>query len=318
MKNTKVTHIISGVILSVAVLCSSFSYASATEGGTTFQVNVKEVLSVSVATPTSWMAGNIDTFLLNKVSLNVTSNNSAGFVATMTTKTSNTSLTNTSKSTFTLPTLDATSYPSGVARNSFPANYWGYSFDDTDAGSGTSTYKALVGAGSTPITVLSSNTATTGNRDFYFGAKADATKAAGTYVGTVVINVVSGVKDENTNPTTPTNPVTPSNDEIAVYNPSPIGGSSNGTTSYSYTNTSGGVSTTTTEVSDGNNVNSYDNYTPPQGVTYKTTSDVNGGISLATGLAVTASVAAASGMFFFILAKRKEDDEEEEEEEQQP
>ena len=270
---------------------------------TNFNVNVKEALSVSVTTPSSWASGNIDTFLRNKVSISVVSNNTAGFTASMTTKTTDTSLANTAKNTISLPTLSA-----NTTRSNFPVNYWGYSLDDTDAGNNSSTYRALVGSNSTPITLLSSTSATSGSKDFYFGAKADATKAAGTYTGTVVINVVSGVID-NSNPATPTNPASPSgNEQVAEYHPAPTGNTSNGATTYTYT--SGGA--TTTQISDGDNRAAYEGYTPPQGVTYKTSSRIATNTTLAGGLAATATFAAASGIFFFILLKKRDDDEEEE------
>ena len=315
---TKTTGIVAATLISIFSFNPAFA---ASEYNTDFNVNVKEVLSVSITTPTEWASGDINTFLRNKVNVTVNSNNTAGFTASMTTKTTDTFLTNTSKNTFTLPTLG-----SNTTRSSFPTNYWGYSLDDTDAGSDSSTYSALVGAGSTPITLLSSTSATSGSRDFYFGAKADLTKAAGTYTGTVVVNVVSGVIDPSTNPVTPTNPATPTNtggsgNPSPAYNPAPTGGSSNGTTAYTYTTNGSGsssnTSTTTTEVSDGDNRGAYEGYTPPQGETYSSNTNINSSSALATGLAVTSALAAASGTMFFILAKRRKDEEEEEQQQLQ-
>lgn len=290
------------------ISAQSFTIARA-EDSTNLEVNVKEALSVSVSTPTNWAAGDMNTFLRNKVNVSVTSNNSAGFTATMTTKTTNTDLVNTVKNTVTIPTLTASS-----TKNNFPANYWGYSLDDTDAGSDSSTYRALVGAGSTPITLLSSNTAASGSKDFFFGAKADATKAAGTYINTVVISVVSGVIDNNTNPVTPTDPVTPGEDNQPTYNPT-SGGSSTGTTAYTYrrNNATTGTSTTTTEVSAGDNRSVYEGYTPPQGViNRRTKANVSSGASIATWLGIATSVATASGFFFLAAARREGEDEDEE------
>lgn len=306
--HTKIIGMFAVVTIIAVSLISGSVFADET---TTFNVNVRESLVVSVTTPTTWASGDIDQFLRNKVNVSVTSNNAAGFTATMTTKTADTSLTNELKSTYTLPTLS-----SNTTRGNFPANYWGYSLDDIEAGSSTSTYSALVGAGSTPITLLSSNTATSGSKDFYFGAKGDTTLAAGTYSGTVVISVVSGVID-NSNPVTPVNPAGPSStDNTAEYTPAPTGGS-NGATAYTYRSTSGSGSsatdTVTTQVSEGNNVNSYIGYTPPQGETYRTTSYVASGPVLASGLAATASMAAASGIFLFIASKKREEEEDEEE-----
>ncbi len=282
----------------------SIKPVSAVTEDTDFSVNVGEVLSVSITTPTAWASGNIDTFLRNDVHIDVVTNNANGFTASMTTKTNDTSLINTSKSTVTLPTLS-----SSFTRGNFPANYWGYSLDDTTEGSSASTYSALVGAGSTPITILSSNSASSGSKDFYFGAKANVTQASGTYSGTVVISVVTGVIDNNTNPITPTNPDTPNpTPNTPTYNPS------RGTTTYTYgsTNTSAGTTTTTTEVSSGDQRSVYEGYTPPQGVTHGTTSRTPSLNGLATGLAIASSVAMTSGAFFLFAARREEDDDEDE------
>ena len=292
------------LVLTLANIGSVF----ATDANTNFQVNVLESLTVSVTTPTTWASGDMDEFLRNPVSVSVTTNNSNGFIATMTAKTTNTALVNTSNSSYTLPTLTTSS-----TRSAFPANYWGYSFNDTVAGSGTSTYNAMVASNATPITVLQSSTATTGNRDFYFGAKGNASLPAGTYTGIVVINVVSGTTGSS-NPVTPTNPATPNpSSNTAVYHSSPTGGSTNGTTTYTQRSTTSGNTTTTTEVTDGNNVAMY---TAPQGVMSNTLSNVSTNSTIATGLALAATVAAASGMFMTIAARREGEDDEDEDEPQ--
>ena len=313
-------------LIAVAATLSSYitqtNQALATEANTTFEVNVKDSLTVSVTTPSNWATGDVDTFLRNKISVNVSSNASNGFTASMTTKTTDTSLTHTANK-GTIPTLSSSS-----VKSAFPANYWGYSLDDTDAGSDSSTYNALVGAGSSPIILISNaQSSTISSRDIYFGAKANASKASGTYMGTVVISVVTGAIEENSsdpnyNPTTPENPATPGANEETPYYNSNTGGTANGSTTYTYSRTSGSGSsattTTTTQVSDGDNRNSYVGYTAPQGVTNRqtTTESISEGSSLATGLAVTSAVAATAGTIFFILAKRKKDDDEEEEEEE--
>ena len=275
----------------------------AEEANTQFSVNVKEVLSVSITTPTTWASGNIDTFLRNAVHIDVVTNNANGFTASMTTKTADTSLVNTSKNTATLPTLSAQ-----TTRTNFPSNYWGYSLDDTTEGSGSSTYNALVGVNSSPITLLSSNSASSGSKDFYFGARANVTQASGTYSGTVVISVVTGVIDTNTNPVIPVDPDTPNpTPETPSYNPS------HDTTTYTYTSTdtNAGTTTTTTEVSSGDNRTSY-GYIPPQGVTYTTTSNGSSLSPMVTGLALASSAAMTSSAFFLFAARREEDDDNEE------
>lgn len=289
-----------------------------------FQVNVKESMSVSITSPNTPANGNIDTFLRNKYTLSVSSNNTSGFTASMY-SVENTNLTNTTFNDQSIPTLS-----NSTTRSSFPANYWGYSlgttdslnnntYNETEIGNANSTYYPLVSTSATPITVLTSNGSGSGSQDIYFGAKAGTGKAAGTYSGIVVISVVSGVVDNTDNPITPTNPAgSNAEDEVAQYTPAPTGGSSNGTTTYTYrrTNSVAGTNTVTTQVSDGDNRDAYSSYTPPQGAKENTTSSISTESSMAAGLATTAIVATSTGMFFFIVAKRREDDEDDEDDEE--
>ena len=300
MKKTKVILRKFMPIVVAIISFSGLNPAIAESSNTNLEVNVKEFLSVSITTPATWATGDVDTFLRNKVNVSVVSNNSAGFTASMTTKSFDTALRNTAKNSITLPTL-----ASNTSRDNFPTNRWGYSLNDTENGNGASTYSALVSSTSSPIVILSSNTASSGSKDFYFGAKADITKAAGTYIGTVVISVVSGVID-NDNPITPVNPVTPGEDQVATYDQSA------NVTSYTYRRTSGNDSTTTTEISSGDNTGSYTGYTPPQGVTYSVQPNANQGLIAATALGIAASIATTS-CFFFLAAARQEGDDDDEE-----
>lgn len=307
--NTKVIVGLAGMVSAFSIF-SAQSIPSATAAActtspcdTTFQVDVKETISVDITTPTDWATGNIDTFLRNTINIGVTTNNPNGFVVGMTTGSSSTALTNTAKSTATLPTLTA-----AWTRSSTTTNFWGYSLTDS---SETGTYYGMVNSSSTPIKIFDSTQGT--NKDVYFGAKADISQASGTYAGTVIFTVVSGATSF---PGTPTNPVTPSSTtETAVYNAAPAGGT-NGTTTYTYNTSGTGTTTTTTQISDGDNRDIYSGYTPPQGVSDATVSttenNLNGSSSLATGLAVTAAVAATAGLGAFVLAKRREDDDDEE------
>lgn len=306
-------------VLSCA-FCSISVMGSSHAENVPFRVNVSESLSVSITAPTTPANGNVDTFLRNKYTLSITSNNTNGFTASMY-AVGNTNLTNTALNDQSIPTLENSS-----TRRNFPANFWGYSlgteelgginYNETDSGNSNSHYYPLVSTSASPITVLSQNNGGSGSQDIYFGAKADTSKAAGNYSSIVVISVVSGVID-TTNPITPNNPVGPnpeSDNEVAKYSPAPSGDSGSGVTTYTYrrSNASAGTITTTTQVSDGDNRDSYSGYTPPQGVSERTISNINNDPSLAIGLATTATVAASAGVFFFILAKRREDDEENE------
>lgn len=296
-KVTRVLGVFAGLSLAMTPLSAS---ATTTNRTAEFRVNVTEILTVSLTLPDTWASGNTGDFLRNAVTLNVASNNGNGFNASMTTKTATTSLAN-KNSAATIPTLAA-----DATRGNFPANYWGYSINDTAAGDNTSTYKALVGAGSTPISLLASNTAASASKDIYFGAKADSSKDSGTYTNTVVFNVVSGVIDEN-NPVTPVDPAKPS-DTIAD---NPAYDSSADRTVHTSTthNTQAGTTTTTTEVAAGDVRSSY---TRPQGVKTSSEANIGEGTPLATGLAVTAGIAATAGAVFFVAAKRKEKKDEEE------
>ena len=283
-------------------------FSSVLAANTTFQVNVEEVLSVSITTPTEWARGEVGDFLRNKVVLNVSSNHIDGFTALMNTEDSDAYLYHSSKANTVLPTIPNNNTP----RSSFPDNYWGYSINDTDAGESTSTYDKLVGSGSAPISLISNAQSTGANpitsRNIYFGAKSDLSKASGTYSGTVVFNIISGVLpiDEDDNPTIPTDPATPSENNVATYD------QTNNRTVYTTTttNTTTGTTEQTTTITNGDTTSSY---ADPAGVTDSTSSNIYDGSMLNTVLATTASVAAASGLIFFILAKRKKDDEDEEE-----
>lgn len=303
-------------ILSILTLLSSLFIAPATMAtakNTQFQLDIDEVLVVSVTTPSSGATGAVNNFLRNTVGLEVTTNNGNGFTAFMTTKTATPSLINTF-SADTIPTLN-----SSATRSGFPADHWGYSISnttdlttwssdtpDSESGVANSTYKPIVGSESTPVTVLRATGTASRSQDIYFGAKASSSSDSGTYTNTVVISVVSGVSTENN---IPENPVTPADDTVAnnntgTYVPAPTGGDS-GATVYHYTSSTDTTDTDTTIVTEGDTHTV--EYTAPQGVSH-----IIEGTPLATGLAITAAIAATSGAFFFILAKRKKDKEDEE------
>ena len=274
----------------------------------TFQVNVEEVLSVSITTPTNWAKGDVGDFLRNKVTLDVTSNNINGFTALMNSTDSSANLYHSSKANTTLPTLTE----SNKTRANFQENHWGYSINDD---SETGTYDPMVGSTSTPIILISNDQSTGSNnqqlatsRDIYFGAKSSITQTSGTYSGTVVFNIVSGILpvDNENKPDIPASPATPGENNVATYD------QTNNRTVYTTTTTNAATNTTeqTTTITNGDTTNSY---ADPAGVTDSTSSNIYDGSMLNTVLATTASVAAASGLIFFILAKRKKDDDDEEE-----
>ena len=291
----------------LTVFSSNYYKVSAQISDVDFQVNVVESLSVSITTPTTWATGDADEFLRNKVSLSVTTSNSGGFTASMFSL-STTDLSNTSKTSVKIPTLSQS-----YQRSNFPANYWGYSlgissfngntYGENDAGQASSYYYPMVSTSATPITLITANSGTyTGNRDIYFGAKANSSKAAGTYAGTVIFSVVTGTVGPN-NPITPDNPATPSDTTPGQASYDQV----NNRTVYYTTTTDGDTATGTTDVTAGDTRSGYES---PAGVIER--ANINSS-SMAAGLAATAASAAAGGIFFIILAKRREDDEEEEE-----
>lgn len=295
----------------------------------TFQVNVQEAISVSITTPESGAAGDIADFLRNTVEIDVASNTSDGFTASMYSSADNASSTKTDLShttlgsSYVIPTLTAAN---GTQRSSADfTDHWGYSlkntptgdsktYGETDAGNNNSYYYPLTASSSTPITIMKANAGTkTGSQSVYFGTKASSSKPSGTYRNTVVISVVTGTIDANTNPATPTDPATPASDtnvsdNLATYNgTSGFAHSTTGATVYttSTTDTTAHTETVTTEVSAGNNTSAY-----PKGVSTAEEAETPNNTALAAGLAVAAGIAATAGTTFFILSRKENDDEE--------
>lgn len=274
-----------------------------------FNVNVAEVLTVSITDPASWASGDLvnpgdnDTMvsdlLQNKVTVSAVTNNATGVTVSM--YTPNTNLVNQLVSSQTIPTL-----ASSTTAANFPVNRWGYSLDDG------ANYSAITESASQIFTTVGSASTSSGSEDIYFGAKADNTKSSGTYAQTVYFAAVTGTIDSGDNPSIPDNPSNPVPvDNTPTYSPT-TGNPATGQTAYTRRTTSGSGTdpvsgakkTTTTEVSKGDTRSSYQ---PAQGVTTK--SNIDSGSSLATALGVAAGVAAVSGAAFFVAAKRRKDDE---------
>ena len=293
----------------MGVVLNPLSRAFASESeSVTFDVNLAEILTVSVAKPTTWASGDMEDLLRNKISVSAKTNNYYG--ATLSMYADGLTLNNTVSYDSTKPatyinTLDADTYTNGT----FPVNAWGYSLEDTDAGNSSASYLPII-TEANAVTLINRTPGTTGtnySKDVFFGAKANTSKQAGTYAQTVNFVAVTGLVDTE-NPSVPVNPSTdnPSN-EIASYS------TTTGRTTYSSrsTNTSAGnvtTATTATQVTGGNTVSSYSD---PAGVTTSS----NGIATIAAGLAVAAGITAVSGTVFFILAKRHDDDDDGEEQE---
>lgn len=290
-------HSIKVLALVLGLACSSLARMTrvAADELVTLNLGVTEVLSVSLDPVTTYVSGNVDDFLRNRVDLTIASNNTNGFVAYMTTKTDATALSNTTASA-TIPTLAANT---SWTRSSNVTNFWGYSLDDT---SETGTYYPMVGVSSTPIQIASQNAAsnTVQAKTIHFGAKADVTKGSGVYRNTVVFTVVSGIN------TVPSGNTPQSNDP---GNEPASSGSGNELIISGRDGGGGLIGKTDLGNGDGDGTRGV-TYTPPQGVS--SSSDIHDGDPVTTGLIATASVAAGAGVLFLILAKRDDDDEDEE------
>lgn len=274
-----------------------------------FNVNVAEVLTVSITDPASWASGDLSynstsgkyesNLLTNKVTVSAVTNNAIGVTVSM--YADDTNLINQTNNSNTIATLSG-----ATTSAAFPVNAWGYSTDDG------SNYGAMT-TSTTPVQVLSTvGTASTSNgtKDVYFGARANNDKLSGTYKQTVYFAAVTGTIDTD-NPVVPVNPSQPDPvNNTPTYQPT-AGVGTGGQTRYTSRSTAGSGSTatktTTTEVSKGDTTSSY---APAHGVTTSTSSSIDGTSSLATALGVAAGVAAVSGISFFVLAKRKKDDDE--------
>lgn len=300
---TNILFGVAGIIALVSAFVGLSSGAKATDQNFTFNVNLKEVLTVSLTKPTIWASGNVDTLLRNKVTVSALTNNYYG--ATVSMYANDTMLQNITSYSSTDPTSYIPNLTSNTTNGSFTPNAWGYSITDNDAGISSAAYLPITTSAS-PVTLITRSTGTTGttySKDVFFGAKATSAKQAGTYWQTVNFVAVTGVIDTD-NPVNPTNP----SSDVAINN-TPTYTSSTNRTTYTTrsTNASTNTTNTTTQIMPGNTTGSYAN---AAGVVSKS----GDGSGIIIVLATAATVAAASGIFFFVLAKRRNDDDEEEEE----
>ena len=288
------------VLLGRNVYTIDASAATATADPT---ITTEEVLVVEFPDQVTDASGDTGQFIRNYVTVITASNNAAGHVAYMNTKTNSLALAHE-----TIPTANIPTLATGTTwnRSNTTTNFWGYSLDDS---SQIGTYYPMVGP-SSPVRIDYSTTPINYSEvTVYFGAKIDGTKESGTYTNTVVFTVISGMStvpsggNPDPDPTGPQD--TSEDDPVVAYD------SSGNQTVYTDTTNRGDKYT---EISTGDNRSHYPNatevtFTPPQGVT----TYIGEGTPLATGLAVTSAVAAVSGAIFLIATKRDDDDEEEEE-----
>lgn len=316
LKNKNKIYLFLSCIVAATTIFLSYSKSSViAEGNSDFKVDVGEILSVSVTSPTSYASGDPGIFLRNKVTVLVSSNNTEGFVAGISaTKVDSVLMTNLKNGDYTIPTLvsDVTctsSNPSATNGrcDNFTDNHWGYSLNESETA-----YNGLYkGVSSTIDEIFNSGTGdsreNTKTKDIYFGTKASSA-VSGTYTGTVNITVISGATTITTEPTNPATPEEPDqqDDDEATYTADvnyPTD-SNKGTTVYTTTDKANGRKTETSQVTNGDNRSIY-----PLGETEVTIG--SSGSDTATALAIAATVAATAGVIFFIAAKRDNDDDEE-------
>ena len=300
-----------------ATNAQEYTGTTTASGEWTWQVNVEEVLNMTVTYPQAegWAKGDVGQFLRNKVNVSVSSNNGQGFTAGMTTKKDTTELTNVAASTATLPTIDkAQAYTCTGTEDTnclaFSSNHWGYSLDDTEEGK-AGTYKPLVGAKEVPITVLNSATQTSMNKDVFFGAKADKGLASGTYKGTVVFTVTTGTQGSDLPAAAAGEPAAAGPEMSPNVSPSQAGTYTYTTNNRTYRSTADSVAVAT---KDGQKKSAATDFVSPLGVNEKadqTFTNIQYGSIVTTTLMVVAILAAAVGIFFFVLARRRDREEEE-------
>lgn len=305
------------------------------EGTTQFSVNVQEVLSMDITTPTM-PSGDAGTLLRQQVGVKVSSNNGQGFTTSATTNLNNDStLKHTTQSSNTLVTL-ANAVKCDGACGAFTANSWGISIDETSTTDNVynGTYNAVPALNQTPFTVISSSKNGSVDRNVYFAAKADTSRAAGTYEGKVIFTTVSTKPSSD-----PGTPEGPSQSDPTPQGPSasdPSGGIQTQPSiveqpqiAYSYTTNNNTYRSTSyytyatandtaeeadegKEVADSSTKKSTKNtYVAPLGANEREYSDVSHISIITIVLMIIACLAAAFGIFFFILAKRRNDDDEE-------
>lgn len=292
---SKATRINSIIILAVTLLSSIIVKSGSSKvsaAGTDFKISVQDEITVNIDEPVN--VENSYGAIIKKVGISVSSN-SDGYTATMSTTTKEDRLIEVNN-----PSLYF--YMIGVHEINITStlmdNMWGWNVVNKGAAipvtyGGIATAEEDIGS-----YVLAGTQATTTEKDIYFAAKPTATTSAGTYTNSVVISVVAGYTPPEDAASTPTNITNTSS--VARVSRTLNVASDTGDDEES-TSSKSSVSVNTT------NNSQYDSYDDPLG---ETSTSINEGTPLATGLAVTAGVAATTGIILFAIAKRKEDDDE--------
>ncbi|MBQ6593550.1 hypothetical protein IJI00_00555 [Candidatus Saccharibacteria bacterium] len=291
---SKATRINSIIILAVTLLSSIIVKSGSSKvsaAGTDFKISVQDEITVNIDEPVN--VENSYGAIIKKVGISVSSN-SDGYTATMSTATNENRLIEVNNSSLYFNMLGNEFSITSASMD----NMWGWNVVNKGAAipvtyDGMATAEEEIGS-----YVLAGTQATTTEKDIYFAAKPTATTSAGTYTNSVVISVVAGYTPPEDAASTPTN--TANTSSVARVSRTLNVASDTGDDEES-TSSKSSVSVNTT------NNSQYDSYDDPLG---ETSTSINEGTPLATGLAVTAGVAATTGIILFAIAKRKEDDDE--------
>ena len=182
LKNTALVILVAPVLFASACV-----FAETTENASmTFTVNVPVFLTATVNNVT--MNASTNNFVSEIMDFTASTNNQTGYTSTMTTNKNSTESYATdlkhASANVVVPSLT-----SAVSRSNFPINHWGFSLDNI-------TYSGLPAKNQTPISVSSSLAPASDEKDIYFGAKVDGTKASGIYTNEVLITTVANYVPE--------------------------------------------------------------------------------------------------------------------------
>ena len=298
--------------LAVSLIAPIFMMPSVYAGpqaNVNFNINVAEIITVTLKEPASWAIGGTSTLLRNKINVEATTNSPIGVTVSMwagpTTNLEHTTAYSSSDTSSYIETLAA-----DTTASAFPVNRWGYSVNDTVAGNNSATYSALKTSTDAIQLFTTVGTSSVGgsNKDVYFAAKADGDKQSGTYSQEVYFAAVSGTIDTD-NPRVPVNPAGPNSDTSVAHYDAPRTVTTHTTRSTSGSGTSsvsGATNNTTTEVVTGD-VASY--YAHAAGVETSTdpasTTTTGTDSMLPTVLGATAGIATISGAGLYAFSRRK-------------
>ena len=166
---------------------------------TTVKVNVSPLLDLTADTNENFIqitptaSGAFKTSVIN---LTAKTNNVSGYNILMSSTSGRTALLHSDDNTYYIPTLK-----NDFTATAFPSNSWGFSVDaNTSTASTSATYKPVTDLGH-PASIRQTTAATPEIGETFpvtFGAKADLSQVAGTYVGEVIFTLIANYTPEYT------------------------------------------------------------------------------------------------------------------------